>query len=880
MRNLLFISFIAVSLNLSAQKTSYGQLWESIETAEQQGEFKSLQPQLKAIYSKAKKEKNQQQAIKALLHLSRIRWETDDDDINRDYAVNLAVFNDFRSEIEQATGIEKLILQDYLAQMYAQYAQSIFNSYKNTTTVPSDSLSTDIRLWSKERYHKEITTLFETILANPDLLKNTPTENYATLLKNSEYNPCFPTLFDIFVADYLGYLNSFSRVHPTTFRNTRYGKISELYMQLADFHRNDADLTAWLHAKVQLITTRNRGNEAQAALELEALADANINQPYAAEVLYQAAQQLRNQSYTFYKRGISRQGTDPNLERNLHRLYTKALTEVPDSPWNAKAKNALTALEQKKITPSIPQFALPSQPIPLHISQLNADTLTFTLFRINTENVDFNKKPIWSDNSEFNSFVPIFDTEVETLYTKSLPIKKFNDYRTHAAYYSLEPLPKGSYTIQYIACGDTSSAFFAVSDILPVIQPTLNSEETIISFVNRKTGDPIKNQPFQLIEIAGTDSDDNTMPYWIVRNEGKTDKQGYYRTTFKRFNGEWPYLFNFPQLNEIVYIDINPTRWNTRPTPQKKQTQRNIEFFTDRAIYRPGQTVRCKGILSEVIDDKVPILPDSIVTIQLLDANGKVLQTVTRTANEFGSVEASFILPDMPVGNYALRSEGTIKGYKTFNVEEYKRPKFEVTINPSDRQYTLGQRVKVNGKAQSYAGAPLSNAEVTYTVTRSENWPWRTWDFFYMPTRSNEWEPIAQGEFSINPDGTFDFYFNAEAYNDTRNTNPRSYRYTVTVDVTDVNGETQSSSSHINVGTYPKTLALTLPQQIFESEPFIALLTSQNLNGLDTPSQGTVTVTRLLPDTPERPLLPNNQLTIDYQNLPYNEFTTLFPFIA
>ena len=144
--------------------------------------------------------------------------------------------------------------------------------------------------------------------------------------------------------------------------------------------------------------------------------------------------------------------------------------------------------------------------------------------------------------------------------------------------------------------------------------------------------------------------------------------------------------------------------------------------------------MRCKGILSEVIDDKVSILPDSIVTIQLLDANGKVLQTVTRTANEFGSVEASFILPDMPVGNYALRSEGTIKGYKTFNVEEYKRPKFEVTINPSDRQYTLGQRVKVNGKAQSYAGAPLSNAEVTYTVTRSENLPWRTWDFFYIPT--------------------------------------------------------------------------------------------------------------------------------------------------
>ena len=145
-------------------------------------------------------------------------------------------------------------------------------------------------------------------------------------------------------------------------------------------------------------------------------------------------------------------------------------------------------------------------------------------------------------------------------------------------------------------------------------------------------------------------------------------------------------------------------------------------LFTDRAIYRPGQELQFKGIVTVKRGKRIEVLPNHETDVWLNDANGEEVDTMTVTTDRFGAFHGHFILPQNRLtGHWSLEADD---GEKGISVEEYKRPAFEAIFDPVSATPKLGEEATVTGVAKSYAGVPLDGATVKYTVSRDVIMPW------------------------------------------------------------------------------------------------------------------------------------------------------------
>ena len=146
--------------------------------------------------------------------------------------------------------------------------------------------------------------------------------------------------------------------------------------------------------------------------------------------------------------------------------------------------------------------------------------------------------------------------------------------------------------------------------------------------------------------------------------------------------------------------------------PYKEEKSRvTTYFFTDRSIYRPGQTIYFKGIVLENTGEKSEIKPDFTSVVTFYDANNQKVSELAMTTNEFGSFNGTFTAPSGGLtGEMSIRNES---GSVSFSVEEYKRPRFKVEIDPLEGSYKLNEIVNVTGKALNYSGSAVDQAEVT-----------------------------------------------------------------------------------------------------------------------------------------------------------------------
>jgi uncharacterized protein YfaS (alpha-2-macroglobulin family) len=166
-----------------------------------------------------------------------------------------------------------------------------------------------------------------------------------------------------------------------------------------------------------------------------------------------------------------------------------------------------------------------------------------------------------------------------------------------------------------------------------------------------------------------------------------------------------------------------------KTTPPQPYEQ--VFFFTDRAIYRPGQNLYYKGVLVYVDKEKddYRIIPKRRVTVVLYDPNGKEVSRQEVESNDYGSINGVFTTPsDRLMGNYSIRLLGGPRGMASLSVEEYKRPKFSVTIQPPKEGVRLNDKVSVKGVAEAFTGAPVDAAQVKWRVVREVRYPlWWGW---------------------------------------------------------------------------------------------------------------------------------------------------------
>ena len=288
--------------------------------------------------------------------------------------------------------------------------------------------------------------------------------------------------------------------------------------------------------------------------------------------------------------------------------------------------------------------------------------------------------------------------------------------------------------------------------------------------------------------------------------------------------------------------------WN-RGDRQSTRVHRQTIFFTDRALYRPGQTVQYKGICIEFqqSSDKYEVMPGADLTVLFADVNGKEIARQKHRANDYGSFSGSFTAPrDRLMGQMHLRIENGPPGSGHFRVEEYKRPKFQVTLEAPKTAPRLDDRVSVSGKAEAYTGAAVDGATVKWRVVREVRWPvwWGWWGGRY-PWRGQESQEIAHGTVKTATDGAFKVEFLARPDRSISPTNEPTFQFTVHADVTDPSGETRSADRSVRVGYTALEASVDAESWQLAGTPVKMAIRTTTLDGEGQQAEGKLKVHRL-----------------------------------
>ncbi|MBQ9677796.1 MAG: alpha-2-macroglobulin [Prevotella sp.] len=377
------------------------------------------------------------------------------------------------------------------------------------------------------------------------------------------------------------------------------------------------------------------------------------------------------------------------------------------------------------------------------------------------------------------------------------------DYDLFSDSLTLAGLPEGVYLLEFSTKPSTEvcRVFYYVTN-LRVLSVSRQKSDVRYIVVDATTGQPVAGAK---VMISTSRYDNKKEPIVLT-----TNKAG--ETNHRFTDGSWHKVFVYTDKDQACpSINGGDNFYFSDDKGRKEYTR----IYTDRAIYRPGQTVHVAAIIhSRENYIETGVVADKTVTAQLRDANYKVIAEQELTTDRFGKCATSFTLPTgLKNGYFTVRIND---GSESFRVEEYKRPTFELSFSEYKESYQEGDTVTIQGKALSYAGVPVQEAKVQYTVRRRIAYWWLSYSWYWGAGwfgRQNDADEIYKGETTTNEDGTFDVKM-PMILPDYDSESPMFYTFEVVADVTDQAGETHSGSKSLPLGTKPTALSCDVSQRI------------------------------------------------------------------
>lgn len=378
-----------------------------------------------------------------------------------------------------------------------------------------------------------------------------------------------------------------------------------------------------------------------------------------------------------------------------------------------------------------------------------------------------------------------------------------------------------------------SQALFWVSDLALVIRSESGSGELGGFVLNAVSGEPLAGASVEA--IARREQGNRTV--WEALSTLKTDQLGWF--SFRPQNrGPVTFLASYQGQQVSSMQGFGADEWRNSPGSNLRTL-----FFTDRSIYRPGQTIQYKGLSVRMDRVKNGYRAEAKHEVEVIfaDGNGQEIQRRKHRCNDYGSFSGSFQAPrDRVLGRMSIRVDG--EGEAGVQVEEYKRPKFKVALEAPQGAVRLGGEIDVGGAATGYTGAPVDGAEVKYRVVRETRYPiwWRWWE-----PRGGESQEIAHGKTRTGVDGRFSVRFTARPERGATAESDPKFRFTVYADVTDSAGETRSDERAVNLGFTAMEAALAAPEWQEAGKPVKLAISTRSLDGEGREAKGTVDVFRL-----------------------------------
>ena len=811
--------------------------WKKVDELIQKELPESALKEVNAILDQAKKVRNSPQIIKAMI--MKMRLETD---IDPDKA--LPLLKDFESFADKsANPVEKAVMQTMTAKLYCDYYSenrwSIDRRTELVGTVPDD-----IKEWTKNLFIQKIENELNQATQNVELLKNTSSLQYADILqKGKDSRILQPTLFDFLMYQKAEILTIISENESTQDdanvdenSSVENGSIRQqvinAYSQIIDFNTQKNNIPAVVYAELQKLQFENPNEDETSLDKLNQLQKKFADNESVVEILAAQAGYYLNQSEESETRNTYR--------KQAYDICQDGINRFPNYKRIGLLINIKNSILTKEIKMSSNSAVKSNSELTIKIQSTNVQSLQLSLYKVNATALEY---LTYRTNRNYNHKRYSNVTLVQTWTVFPKKDENFNPVDTA---FKIKSGNYGIYELIAEEKGNTDKekqivTGFTVTDLSFIQRAASQKTFTVngnynpleVFVVDRLSGKPYNDAIIQLYNQKWTGSGYTfTEVSSISANKEKSylipsDLSNNNTVIFHRGNDRF-----FTSRTSSYWID------NMRRSDPKTQ----VSLFTDRSMYRPGQTVYFKGIAYLANKSKQEVVQSQLFEVNLFNANGEKIATKKVISNDFGSFADSFILPDKGLnGAYRLESAGS-----SINVwvEEYKRPTFEVKLEKPKDEVRFDEKVAIQGNVEAFAGYKINDATVKYRVVR------RIHRFCWWINQPEK--IVATGITQSDADGNFvvDFIPKKENTNEIvplwRNEGNRiAYMYSIYADVTDPKGETQQGEQEISVGDQSLFIIADVPEEMDKSKPFQLDIATQTLNGENVDSEINYSIIRL-----------------------------------
>ena len=753
---------------------------------------RAAQPlQKSSVITQAINDKNTPMVIKNLILKMKEQMEVNDDQ-----------FPELIKEVENYTNscadsASVAVLHSMLAEMYQNYFQR--NQWTiNQRTQLSGYIPEDIRVWTSNLFTDKIKEEIDLSLRPTALLQNTPVSKFKDILEiGKDSQTLRPTLYEFLAFRALD-------IQPTV----------QIYKDLIAFQNKEPNMKSVLLTELDYLRFLYGDKRDKESFEaymnaLDELYRNLASQNYAAEILIAKLDLVSGSMFRY----VSTQWDSIKAEEV--KLCEEGIKRYSGYPRTAILKNRLAQLEQPTLSASTNNTVYPGQQLGIKLEYKNVQKVIVQIYRSS-------KTPLQAaahTSAKKSSSSTLGQLVNEKTFSLLLP----NTYSQQDTTLHISMDQPGLYECVVTVPGQQLKTINTVSVTrLAAIYRNLSGNKQEVMVTDYLSGKPVDGaivtyyggQRRSLQELGTV----------------KTDREG---------------LATLPANSQVLAFqasrpgDTNAMLTNIYPMGSGRRSEKNpveVSIFTDRGLYRPGQTIFFKG-LAYVKDSNDPhAVAGQPFTVTLYDANGKEIAQKKVTTNEFGSFNGEFSLPKQTLSGVFRLSTGQMSVY--IHVEEYKRPTFQAYFLPIKGDIAFGDSVTIQGKAATFSGVSLPSGDVTWRITRRPFLLWR----YFRPSAPTQ---VAEGSTTLSSDGTFSVSFRPQKEEDTNPYASAYQTYEVSATVTDSKGETQEANYTFSVGESSIVLFTNLPPQI-EKDSVKAVVEARTINGEMVSTSGTFKIVELI----------------------------------
>ena len=709
----------------------YDRMWQEVENLEKKDLPKSAIRQVNLIYRKAASERNAPQMMKAFLVRAEVKTSLSPDSL--------------QGEMEA--------LRRWTAEEKDTVARAVLHHIMGVYLLEERPADVDSVLWH-----------FRESLKYPDALAAVSAEDYRPMTESGKLSEKYfgDTMLDLLVRQ-AAYRLSWGYVDVIRSEEARRG-VMEFYGNLINWYANQGNRSAELLTRLCLLSYR-QGYEQVPPVKLSKEEEVALLRSWMqeyADVEACAAVYVHLADLYYCSRELveAMKAADEGLAR-----YPRSEFAADLEDYRRRIRNPLL-----KVTA---QWVYPGDEAVFEVRSKNLKGMTLEMYLLNLKA----SSSVFSGGTAKEDMVKKYG---KLVIRKHFGLPATPEYTDTLSAFAFRMPEQGIYVLKSVPDGHRDKAEYSLVHLSPlrIISFPLEGGKTEYYVVDSKTGHPVPDTEivfysvptpgkFALYRSFKTDSGRAVVPklaermLWMNARQGDND------------------------FMEVAYRSGS----NTLSAPSEHAETYRTELFTDRALYRPGQTIYVSGVAYRQNGDTTKVRSGWKFTLALRDANNRELMRKELVTDDFGGFRAEFPLPQSVLpGNFRLEAD---HGGRFVRVDEYKRPTFDVVFAPYEKAYTVGDTLSLEAEACNFSGAPVRSAKVSYTVTRTLAWLWRT---------GGTPEVVGKGETLTDADGKFRVDAVLRRPETDAPDQDSYYVYRVEADVTDVDGETQQGSLSLTAG--------------------------------------------------------------------------------